>query len=178
MSIVILKSINFFPAFKGPQNIVYLRGSHLENEISRDPRVTWLVCFYATWSPPCADLEPVFAAISTKFGGLNNLKFAKFDCNLYPDIALKHGVSTSAVSKQLPTVCLYQKAKETRRRPHVSEGGSVHKFIFSYENMVKDFDLNKIYYECSQNQIVVKASAEQPKQAPQPEPTEQEKKEN
>ncbi len=74
------------PAYKGPQNIQYLRGGHLDSEIQSDPRVTWLVCFMTTWSPPCADFAPVFAEISNKFGGLNNLKFAKFDCNLYPGL--------------------------------------------------------------------------------------------
>lgn len=172
------------PAYKGPKNIVYLRGGHLDNEIQRDPRITWLVCFYATWSPPCSDLEPVFAEISTKFGGLNNLKFAKFDCNLYPEVAQKHGVSTSPISKQLPTIVMFQKGKEVRRRPFVSSGGTVHKFIFSFANLVKDFDLNKIYYECSNNQIEVKAmNGQKPdetkKSGEVPEvPTEQEKKEN
>lgn len=151
------------PAYKGPENIVYLRGSHLENEIHSDPRVTWLVCFHASWSPPCVDLEPVYADLSTKFGGLNNLKFAKFDCNLYPDIAHKFGVSTSPMAKQLPTIVMFQRgeksnvSKEVKRRPFVSEQGSVYKYIFSYENIVKDFDMNKVYYDCSQNQIKVTA---------------------
>ena len=146
------------PAYKGPQNIQYLRGEHLENSIQSDTRVTWLVCYMATWSPPCSDFNPVFAELSNKFGGLNNLKFAKFDCNLYPSIASKHNVSTSSLSKQLPTVVLYQKGKEVKRRPHVDSNGSVYKFIFSYDNMVKDFDLNKIYFECSKNQIEVKSA--------------------
>lgn len=144
------------PAYKGPQNIVYLRAGHLETEIQSDPRVTWLVCYTATWSPPCKDLEPIYAKLSHKFGGLNNLKFAKFDCNLYPDIAAKMGVSTSPLAKQLPTIALYQKGKETKRRPHV-QNGSVYKFLFSYDNIVKDFDLNKLYYDCSQNQIKIGA---------------------
>lgn len=166
------------PAYKGPQNIVYLRGSHLNDQLERDPRITWLVCFHATWSPPCADLEPVFAEISTKFSGLNNLKFAKFDCNLYPDIAGNYQVSTSPISKQLPTVILFQNGKEVKRRPHVANGGSVYKFIFSYENMVKDFDLNKIYYDCSKTQIVVKPT--KPTETPSEETTvsQEEKKDN
>jgi thiol-disulfide isomerase/thioredoxin len=144
------------PIYKGPQNIQYLRGGHLENEIKRDDRITWLVCFYATWSPPCADFTPVFAEISNKFGGLNNLKFAKFDCNLYPDVAQNYNVSTSPLSKQLPTVILYQKGVETKRRPFVDSKNSVYKFIFSLDNVIKEFDLNKIYYECKNNQIAIK----------------------
>lgn len=159
------------PAYSGPDNILHMRGGHLENEINADPRVTWLVCFHTTWSQECRNLDSVFADVSVKFGGLKNFKFAKFDCNLYPDIAAKFGVSTSAISKQLPTVILFEKSKETKRRPAVVNG-SVYKFIFSYENMVKDFDLNKVYYECKQNPIQVKSGA---KAEP---PTEQMKKEN
>jgi thiol-disulfide isomerase/thioredoxin len=144
------------PAYRGPQNIQYLRGGHLETEIKRDDRVTWLVCFHATWSPPCHDFTPVFAEISNKFSGLNNLKFAKFDCNLFPDIAQKYSIGTSSLSKQLPTLILFEKGIETKRRPFIDSKGNVFKFLMSYENVVKEFDLNKIYYECKNNQIVVK----------------------
>lgn len=144
------------PVYKGPENIQYLRSTNLEHEIKRDDRVTWLVCFYASWSPPCNDFAPVFAEISNKFSGLNNLKFAKFDCNLYPEIAKKFNISTSSLSKQLPTVALFQKGVETKRRPFIDSKGNVFKFVMSYENVVKEFDLNKIYYECKNNQIVVK----------------------
>ncbi len=144
------------PAYRGPQNIQYLRGGHLETEIKRDDRVTWLVCFHATWSPPCHDFTPVFAEISNKFSGLNNLKFAKFDCNLFPDIANKYSISTSSLSKQLPTLILFEKGVETKRRPFIDSKGNVFKFVMSYDNVVKEFDLNKIYYECKNNQIVVK----------------------
>lgn len=136
------------PVYKGPENLVYLRGCHLDNEIKRDERITWLVCFYATWSPPCNDFAPVFAELSNKFSGLSNLKFAKFDCNLFPEIAKKHNISTSSLSKQLPTVVLFENGVETKRRPFIDSKGNVFKFIFSYENVVKEFNLNKIFYEC------------------------------
>ncbi len=160
------------PAFVGPDNILHLRAGHLENEINADPRVTWLVCFHTTWSQECRHLYPVFADVSVKFGGLNNLKFAKFDCNLFPDVAAKFGVSTSAISKQLPTVILFQGGKESKRRPAVLSG-SVYKFIFSYENMVKEFDLNKIYYECKESQIVKGKRTEEATK-----PSKEEKKDN
>lgn len=144
------------PVYNGPQNIEYLRAGHLESEIKRDERVTWLVCFHSPWVPQCNDFAPVFAEISNKFGGLNNLKFAKFDCNLYPEVAKKYNISTSTFTKQLPTIILFEKGNETKRRPFIDSKGNVFKFIFSYDNVVKDFDLNKLYYECKNNQIVVK----------------------
>jgi len=144
------------PIYKGPQKIQYLRGPYLESEIKRDERVTWLVCFYAAWSPPCIDFTPVYAEVSNKYGDLANLKFAKFDCNLFPDIAKKFNVSSSPLSKQLPTVILFEKGVETKRRPFVDSKGSVFPFIFSYENVVKDFDLNKVHFECKNNPIQIK----------------------
>jgi thiol-disulfide isomerase/thioredoxin len=128
----------------------------LETEIKRDTRVSWLICFGTTWSPPCNDFAPVFAEISAKFGGLNSLKFGKFDCSMYPDIAKKFNVTVSPLSKQMPTVILFENGVETRRRPFVDSKGTVYKFLFSYANMVKDFDLTKLYYECKQKQIEVK----------------------
>jgi thiol-disulfide isomerase/thioredoxin len=148
------------PVYKGPQKIKYLRGPFLEQEIKSDERITWLVCFYASWAPPCIDFTPVFAEISNKYGDLNSLKFAKFDCNLFPDIAAKFNVSTSPLSKQLPTCVLFEKCVETKRRPFVDSKGTVYPFIFSSDNVIKDFDLNKIYYECKANQILIKPMAD------------------
>ncbi len=39
------------PMYKGPENIQYFRGTHLDHEIKADDRISWLVCFYAPWSP-------------------------------------------------------------------------------------------------------------------------------
>lgn len=144
------------PVYKGPENIQYFRSTNLEHEIKRDERITWLICFYAPWSPPCNDFASVFAEISNKFGDLKNLKFGKFDVNLYPEVARKFNVSNSSLSKQLPSVVLFEKGVETKRRPFIDSKGNVFKFIFSYENVVKEFDLNKIYFECKNNPIVVK----------------------
>jgi len=144
------------PAYTGPQNIQHFRGGHLDNELQRDERITWLICFHTNFSPDCRTFAPVFAEASHKYGDLNNLKFAKFDCNMFPDFAKKHTISTSPLSKQMPTVIMFQKGKEVKRRPFIDSKGSVFKFIFSYDNFVKEFDLNTVYYECKKNQIVVK----------------------
>ena len=170
------------PVYKGPQNIQYFRGGHLENELKRDDRMTYLICFQASWSPPCNDFTPIFAEISNKFGGLNNFKFGKFDCNMYPDFALKFNISSSSLSKQLPTVVLFQKGKEVKRRPFVDSKGTVFNFLMTYDNIVRDFDLNKIYYECKNNQIEVKPVNLTTNQTPKTEPEvgvpPQEKKDN
>lgn len=64
------------PTYKGPENLVYFRGNGLEEELKRDPRVTWIVAFYAAWSPACINLAPVFSKLSADYG-LPNLKFGK-----------------------------------------------------------------------------------------------------
>jgi thiol-disulfide isomerase/thioredoxin len=147
------------PVYKGPQNVAYFRGAHLENEIKRDDRITWLVCFYASWSSKSNDFAPVFAELSNKYGDLDNFKFVKFDCNLFPEFAKKFSINTTTFSKQLPTLVMFQKGQEVKRRPFVDSKGQIFDFIFSYDNVAKDFDLNRIYYECKKNPIVVKPSA-------------------
>ena len=64
------------PTYKGPENLVYFRASGLEDELKRDPRVTWIVTFYAAWSPGCINFAPIFSKLSADYG-LPNLKFGK-----------------------------------------------------------------------------------------------------
>ena len=37
-----------------------------QEEIKRDPRVTWLIEFYAAWSPQCVNFSSGFAELSAK----------------------------------------------------------------------------------------------------------------
>ncbi len=37
------------PTYQGPENIVYFRANGLEDELQRDPHVTWIVAFFAPW---------------------------------------------------------------------------------------------------------------------------------
>jgi hypothetical protein len=104
----------------------------------------------------CIDFAPVFAQLSNKYGDLKNFKFAKIDANLYPDVARAHFIDVSALSKQLPTIILFQKCAEVKRRPFVDSKNVVYPFVFSYENMVKEFDLNSVYFECKKSPIVVR----------------------
>ncbi len=87
---------------------------------------------------------------------MSNFRFAKIDANRYSDVARAHFVDASTLSKQLPTVILFQKCKEVKRRPFVDTKNTVYPFIFSYDNIVKDFDLNAVYFESKKNPIVVK----------------------
>lgn len=137
------------PTYKGPENITYFRANGLDDELRRDPKVTWLVTFYAAWSPSAVNFQPVFSKISADYG-LPNLKFGKMDAGRYPDVAEKHHVSTSALTRQLPTVIMFQEGKEVGRVPAIISG-KVQKFMFKEEDVVQAFDLNNLYAEAKKD---------------------------
>ena len=145
------------PAYSGPDYITYFRGD-LDEELNRDRRVTWLVEFYAAWQPSCVSFANTFAELSGKYT-LDNLKFGKVDVTRFPKIAEKYRVNNSSWTKQLPTLILFQNGKEVRRRPVIdSKGSVVGKFVFSEENIVRDFDLNDLHLQCKKNPIKKKKS--------------------
>ena len=152
------------PTYKGPENLVYFRATGLDDELKRDPRVTWLVTFYAAWSPACINFAPIFSKSSADYG-LPNLKFGKeifdtqfnsipiiqfltgkLDVGRYPEIAEKHHISTSALSRQLPSLIMFQDGKEVGRIPAIISG-QVQKCNFKEEDVVNTFDLNNLYVE-------------------------------
>lgn len=137
------------PTYKGPENIVYFRATGLDDELQRDPKVTWLVAFFAAWSPACVNFSPVFAKLSAKYS-LPNLKFGKLDVGRYPEIGSKLHINTSALTRQLPTVILFQDGKECGRVPAIVNS-KVQKFIFKEEDLVNTFDLNNLYAEAKKD---------------------------
>jgi len=137
------------PTYKGPESIIYFRATGLDEELSRDPRVTWLVTFYAAWSPSCVNFSPVFSQLSAQYA-LPNLKFGKIDVGRYPDVAQKFHISTTSLTRQLPTVILFQEGKETGRAPAIISG-KVQKFLFKEEDIINTFDLNNLYTECKKD---------------------------
>ncbi|GFY69116.1 thioredoxin-related transmembrane protein 2 homolog [Trichonephila inaurata madagascariensis] len=140
------------PTYEGPDNVIYFTGQNLEEELKKDTRMTWLVTFYTVWNSNCVNFAPIFAEMSVKYG-LDNLKFGKVDATRYPEVAEKFHVSTSAFSKQLPTVILFRNGKEVNRRPTVDAKCQLIKFFFSEENLTAALDLNNIYQECKNNPI-------------------------
>ncbi|XP_017479484.1 PREDICTED: thioredoxin-related transmembrane protein 2 homolog [Rhagoletis zephyria] len=140
------------PTYSGPEAIAYYKGADLDEEIARDKRVTWLVELYTVWSPPCIDFSSVFAELSNKYS-LPNLKFAKVDLARNTDTATKYKINTSTLSKQLPTLILFENGQESMRRPIVNHQGKLVKFTLSYDTVVSEFDLNNVYEECKKNPI-------------------------
>jgi len=143
------------PAYDGPENITYFRGPFLDHELEREPRVTWIVEFYAAWSPACVDFVPVFAEISTKYS-LDNLKYGKIDVTRYPDVAAKYSIEVSALkqSRQLPTLILFENGKEKMRKPYVDIlGKKVLPYSFTEQNVMKDFQIVELYEKCKNNPL-------------------------
>ena len=56
--------------------MTYFRANGFNDELVRDPKVTWLVAFYAAWSPASINFAPTFSKLSSNYG-LPNLKFGK-----------------------------------------------------------------------------------------------------
>ncbi|XP_064612792.1 thioredoxin-related transmembrane protein 2-A-like [Liolophura sinensis] len=148
-AVLCLLQIVFVPApmYTGPEDIIYFRDSHFEEELERDKRVTWVVTFFAAWSPACVNFAGPFANISSKYA-LENLKFGKIDVTRYPKIANKYDVNASAWSKELPTVILFRDGQEWMRYPLKDSKGRVVRYIFNEDNVIRDLALNEIYNQC------------------------------
>ncbi|CAF0932804.1 unnamed protein product [Rotaria sp. Silwood1] len=148
-AILCLLHFLFFPPPEptGKTNIFYYRANNLDNEIRADPRLTWFVCFYAPWSPPCQNFSSVFVDLSTRFGDLKTFKFVKFDVNRYQAEAAKFKIDTSTFSKQLPTVILFQDGKEVKRRPQIDVKGRVldAQRLLTADYLIDEFGLAEIY---------------------------------
>ncbi|CAH1993244.1 unnamed protein product [Acanthoscelides obtectus] len=136
------------PTYAGPDRVTYFRGVQgLEEELERDKTVTWLVAFYTIWNPSCSTFAPIYAKLSNDFC-LDTLKFGKVDIGRYPEAGKAYNVSDSSISKQLPTVLLFQDGKEVLRKPTLDSKGNVSKFIFSEENIKTAFGLTMLYDKC------------------------------
>lgn len=132
------------PLYMGPEYIKYFNDKTIDEEIDRDRRVTWLVEFFANWSSECQSFAPVYADLSLKYN-CAGLKFGKVDIGRYSDVSTRYNVSTSPLTKQLPSLILFQGGKEVLRRPQVDKKGRAVSWSFSEENVIREFNLNELY---------------------------------
>ena len=98
--------------------------------MERDKRVTWIVEFFANWSSDCQSFAPIYADLSLKYNCMG-LNFGKVDVGRYTDISIRYKVSTSPLTKQLPTLILFQGGKEVMRRPQIDKKGRAVSWTFS-----------------------------------------------
>ncbi|KAI1888199.1 hypothetical protein AGOR_G00182560 [Albula goreensis] len=132
------------PLYMGPEYIKYFSDKTIDEELERDSRVTWLVEFFANWSPECQSFASVYADLSLKYN-CAGLKFGKVDVGRYGEVSTKYKVSTSPLTKQLPTLALFQGGKELIRRPQIDKKGRAVSWSFTEENIIREFNLNELY---------------------------------
>uniref|UniRef100_A0A3Q2PLF8 Thioredoxin related transmembrane protein 2 n=1 Tax=Fundulus heteroclitus TaxID=8078 RepID=A0A3Q2PLF8_FUNHE len=130
------------PLYMGPEYIKYFSDKTIDDELNKDSRVTWIVEFFANWSPECQSFASVYADLSLKYN-CAGLKFGKVDIGRYGEVSRK--VSASPLSKQLPSVVLFQGGKEVMRRPQVDKKGRAVSWSFTEENIIREFNLNELY---------------------------------
>ncbi|XP_016095531.1 thioredoxin-related transmembrane protein 2-B-like [Sinocyclocheilus rhinocerous] len=132
------------PLYMGPEYIKYFSDKTIDDELEKDNRVTWIVEFFANWSPECQSFASVYADLSLKYN-CAGLKFGKVDIGRYSEVSKKYRVSTSPLSKQLPSLVLFQGGKEVMRRPQVDKKGRAVSWTFTEENIIREFNLNELY---------------------------------
>ncbi|NXD83618.1 TMX2 protein, partial [Halcyon senegalensis] len=133
-----------------------------QDELDRDKRVTWIVEFFANWSSECQSFAPIFADLSLKYN-CPGLHFGKVDVGRYTDVSTRYKVSTSPLTKQLPTLILFQGGMETMRRPQIDKKGRAVSWTFSEENVIREFNLNELYQKAKKQS---KPREEGPEEAP------------
>ncbi|XP_030041997.1 thioredoxin-related transmembrane protein 2 [Microcaecilia unicolor] len=132
------------PLYMGPEYIKYFNDKTIDEEIESDRRVTWIVEFFANWSSECQSFAPIYADLSLKYN-CSGLKFGKVDVGRYQEVSTKYTVSTSPLTKQLPTLILFQGGKEVLRRPQIDKKGRAVSWSFSEENVIREFNLNELF---------------------------------
>ncbi|XP_027525879.1 thioredoxin-related transmembrane protein 2 [Corapipo altera] len=150
------------PLYMGPEYIKYFSDKTIDEELERDKRVTWIVEFFANWSSECQSFAPIFADLSLKYN-CQGLQFGKVDVGRYTDVSTRYKVSTSPLTKQLPTLILFQGGTEIMRRPQIDKKGRAVSWTFSEENVIREFNLNELYQKAKKQS---KPREEGPEEAP------------
>ncbi|NWR49194.1 TMX2 protein, partial [Regulus satrapa] len=132
-----------------------------QEELDRDKRVTWIVEFFANWSSECQSFAPIFADLSLKYN-CSGLQFGKVDVGRYTDVSTRYKVSTSPLTKQLPTLILFQGGTEIMRRPQIDKKSRAVSWTFSEENVIREFNLNELYQKAKKQSKLHDEGPEEP----------------
>ncbi|NWS28130.1 TMX2 protein, partial [Polioptila caerulea] len=153
------------PLYMGPEYIKYFSDKTIDEELERDKRVTWIVEFFANWSSECQSFAPIFADLSLKYN-CSGLQFGKVDVGRYTDVSTRYKVSTSPLTKQLPTLILFQGGTEIMRRPQIDKKGRAVSWTFSEENVIREFNLNELYQKAKKQSKSREEGPEEPPAVP------------
>lgn len=117
--------------------------------------------FFANWSNDCQSFAPIYADLSLKYN-CSGLNFGKVDVGRYTDVSTRYKVSTSPLTRQLPTLILFQGGKEVIRRPQIDKKGRAVSWTFSEENVIREFNLNELYQRAKKHSKGGDMSEEKP----------------
>lgn len=131
---------------EGPEEILYLSDKTLDEVMRENSSVVWVIEFFTTWSPQCHAVAPVFLDLAKEFA-TDYLRFAKLDAGSYPAAASKYGINTSTLSRQLPTIVVFENMKPVNWRPMKGKNNKIIKYSFTEENVIRDFGMSILYEE-------------------------------
>lgn len=115
------------PRYRLPDSVATLTTPSLHDRVTRNhQRVIHIVWCHAPWSTRCAQLTSVFASLAQSFDH-PRVRFSRIDVAKFGDAADELGVSTSAMSKQLPCVIAFKQGREVARIPVLDPTGKIPK---------------------------------------------------
>lgn len=111
---------------------------HVRHPEGDAKEITWVVAFNAGWCEDCTHFEPVFASASVKYTK-DSFKFARIDVANRKTgasaLADEFKIDTTASSRQLPTVIMFQAGHEVARIPYCNDEGKVVKLAMNEETL-------------------------------------------
>ena len=112
------------PMYAGPNKFKQILTMRDFERVVLEGEGTFVVLFYAPWNDACFGSMPLWADMSVKYT-TPQLQFMLVNVETTPLVAKKCVVDTSGVSRQLPSLLLYEKGVEVARFPPVGAQGSM-----------------------------------------------------
>jgi len=128
-----------------PEHIVYFSDEIFKETIHADHKVVWIVEAFTNYSQECTEVGPVFADLAMDYGH-EFLRFGKIDVGKFDKFSKEYAISTAMMSKQLPTIMVFEGGKMVDRRPEVINKKLVN-FNFSYTNIERELNLQDRFQE-------------------------------
>ncbi|MEQ2223225.1 Thioredoxin- transmembrane protein 2-B, partial [Ilyodon furcidens] len=113
------------PLYMGPEYIKYFSDKTIDDELNKDSRVTWIVEFFANWSPECQSFASVYADLSLKYN-CAGLKFGKVDIGRYGEVSKKGAFRSGAArcgAKDAESAA--RKARQAKRERERERSGAM-----------------------------------------------------
>ena len=125
------------------EHIVHFTDETLEETLKSDHKVVWIIEAFTNWSNDCSAVAPVFSDLALDYGH-EFIRFGKIDVGKYDKWSKDNYINNGMMSKQLPSILVYEGGKCSTRRPEVRNKKLV-KFSMSYENLEKELNLKTLF---------------------------------